>query len=82
MKNIVNAAVIVLLLALALPVSNFFIGAPSGTALSAGAKGNAEFEAVAAILERSCLNCHSTDTVMPFYATLPVARGPGRVRHE
>ena len=75
MKKILNVGVIVLLLAFALPVSNFFIGAPSGTALTEGAKGNPEFEGVAAILERSCLNCHSTDTVMPFYAKLPVAKG-------
>jgi cytochrome c peroxidase len=59
-------------LGLALPVSNLFVGSPSGTVITAGAKDSGNAPA-AHVLERSCASCHVPGVPAPFYARFPVA---------
>jgi len=61
-------------LGLALPVSNLFVGPPSGTALTQAQPKNAQTAKVAHLLEESCASCHVPGVKPPFYAGLPVAK--------
>jgi cytochrome c peroxidase len=62
-----------LVLGLALPVSNLFIGTPTGTRLTTPPSKDARTEKVAHVLEKSCASCHVPGVKAPFYASLPVA---------
>jgi len=59
--------------AVAVPVINLSIGAPTGTVITKGAAGRADMQAVAELLERSCGNCHTEGTKLPWYASMPGA---------
>lgn len=72
-RNLLVGAIVVLALVLALPVSNLFIPHPSGTALTRFAAGDPARLQVAAMLERNCLDCHSTTARVPLYGGFPVA---------
>jgi cytochrome c peroxidase len=61
-------------IALAFPVINLLVGAPQST-LAAIDTADAEFVHAAAILSRKCVNCHTTEYKLPFYANFPVAKG-------
>jgi cytochrome c peroxidase len=74
MKRVGIIAVVVVLCAVALPLSNLFIGAPSASLEKLG-DGDTAFKAAAAILAEKCVNCHTVDYQLPFYAKLPVAKG-------
>ena len=75
MKKVIVVVVMLGVLGLAFPLSNLVVGAPSGTALTKAAAGNAELEQVAGLLEAKCANCHTAEPVLPFYAKFPVAKG-------
>jgi len=73
MKRIVMVLAIVVLAALAVPITNLFLGNPKGTAVTRSAAGDARLAPIAAILETKCANCHTTEPQLPFYAAFPVA---------
>jgi cytochrome c peroxidase len=58
---------------LALPISNLLVGTPKGTALTAVAAREPQEAQVAHVLEQSCASCHVPGVKAPFYASLPVA---------
>ena len=72
-RRLLLAALIVVVLALSLPVSNLFIPHQSGTALARFAAGDSQRLEVVSLLERNCLDCHARETKLPFYARLPIA---------
>jgi len=61
-------------LGLALPVSNLVVGSPVGTALTQAQPKDAETAKVAHVLEESCASCHVPGVKPPFYAGLPFAK--------
>jgi cytochrome c peroxidase len=63
-----------IVLGLALPVSNLVVGSPTGTALTQAQPKDAQAAMVAHVLESSCASCHVPGVKPPFYAGLPVAR--------
>jgi hypothetical protein len=65
---------ILVVLALALPVSNLLTASPTGTALTRVPPKDAEAAKVTRVLEESCASCHVPDVKAPFYAGLPVAK--------
>ena len=75
MKTVVPVAVVVLVvLGLSFPLSNLIIGAPSATL--AGLETDDEaFKRAADILAAKCVNCHTEEYTLPFYANFPLARG-------
>jgi cytochrome c peroxidase len=62
------------ILGLALAVSNLFVGTPKGTALTRAQVKDARTARVVHVLERSCANCHVQGVKPPFYASWPVAK--------
>jgi cytochrome c peroxidase len=73
-KRTLQAAGLLAVLALLLPVSNLLTGPPAGTPLTAAAvTQDAATVKVAHTLERSCASCHVPGVKTPFYAKLPVA---------
>lgn len=63
-----------IVLGLLMPIANLFRAPPAATALTLRA-GDEEQTAIARILEARCLDCHSSETALPFYAKFPVAGG-------
>lgn len=74
-KKVAIIAGVLLALVLAIPLSNFFVTPPIGTALTVRGPADPLFSKVAAILEVQCLNCHSSESSLPFYASLPIVGG-------
>ena len=72
-KKLLIGSGVVLVLGLALPVTNLLTKGPSGTALSQRAESDATAKAAAAALESKCGSCHVTGVAPPFYAGLPIA---------
>ena len=64
----------VVVLGLALPVSNLVTGSPEGTALTKVQAEDARTAKVAHVLEESCASCHVPGVKPPFYAGLPLAK--------
>ncbi len=75
MKKLVLLIVVIAVIALLLPIANYFYKPVDSGKLSGLQAGDAEFANVAAILEQKCASCHVTDAKMPLYANLPVASG-------
>lgn len=74
MKKLLIALVVCAVLVLALPVSNLIIKMPPNT-LSKMKPADPLFAKVAPILAEKCVNCHSEEYRLPFYAKFPVAKG-------
>ncbi|MDX9973224.1 MAG: cytochrome c peroxidase [FCB group bacterium] len=75
MKRLVLAVIILgILLIVAVPVTNLFTDLPN-VPLAKAAEGDPVQQAALAVLSRKCGNCHSEDYKLPFYASLPVAKG-------
>jgi len=72
-KKAALVVIVLIILALALPVSNLVIPAPANR-LSNLDTDNAPLKAAAAVLAQKCAGCHVPDAPLPFYATLPVAK--------
>ena len=80
MKKLLVLVLLGVLAFVGLGVANLLIGPPAGTTLTRNAAQDPEFLEVALVMERACLNCHSNETKMPFYAAIP---GAGHlVRHD
>jgi cytochrome c peroxidase len=73
MKRALWLVGVLVVLGLALAVSNLFVGTPKGTALTRAQLEDAQTARVAHLLERSCANCHVPGVKAPFYASWPVA---------
>lgn len=65
---------VLILLGLAFPLSNLIIGAPSA-ALRGLDTDDETFKNASAILAAKCVNCHTEEYTLPFYARFPVAKG-------
>ncbi|HOJ32899.1 MAG TPA: cytochrome c peroxidase [Candidatus Hydrogenedentes bacterium] len=78
MKTSRLIGVVVLLVvigALALPISNLIVGLPGSNSLINFKPSDPLFAEAAAILGKKCVNCHTEEYVLPFYARFPIARG-------
>ena len=73
-RRVLFVLVAIIVLALALPVSNLVAGAPK-TSLGKIQNPDPEFAKVLDILEHKCVNCHTTEYKLPLYAGLPFAQG-------
>jgi cytochrome c peroxidase len=65
---------LLVVLGLALPVSNLLVGPAKGTALTKAQPKDAQTKKIAHLLEESCASCHVPGVTKPFYAGLPVAK--------
>src|SRR5512139_753924 len=74
MKKALWVVGVLVVLGLALAVSNLLVGAPKGTALTQTQPRDAQTAKVAHVLEQSCASCHVPGVKPPFYAALPVAK--------
>ena len=74
MKKALWVVGVLVVLGLALAVSNLLVGAPKGTALTAVQPRDARTARVAHVLEESCASCHVAGVKPPYYASWPVAK--------
>jgi cytochrome c peroxidase len=74
MKRIVILVLILVLAALAFPVINLVVGGPE-TALASFESDDPQLTAVAHILAEKCVNCHTAEYKLPWYANFPIAKG-------
>ena len=74
MKRVGVLIVIVLVIMLALPVSNLILGAPQAQLTEKEGISEETLQAFE-ILGAKCVNCHIENYKLPFYAKLPVAKG-------
>ncbi len=74
MKKALWIVGVLVVLGLALAVSNLLVGAPKGTALTQAQPKDAQTAKVAVVLEESCASCHVAGVKPPYYATWPVAK--------
>ncbi len=72
-KWILIVVVILIVLGLALPISNLIIGVPEN-ALSRARFDDPLLATVCAILAEKCVNCHTEEYQLPLYAQLPIAK--------
>ncbi|OQC35920.1 MAG: Cytochrome c551 peroxidase precursor [Deltaproteobacteria bacterium ADurb.Bin058] len=73
MKKLVMLVALGIVAYVGMGIVNIIFGTPKDTALSRNAVDDPGFHKVALALERSCMNCHSSETKMPFYAAIPGA---------
>jgi cytochrome c peroxidase len=73
-KKLIVALAVVVVVALAFPLSNVLRAHKTDPQLIAHLDG-AEAQQVAAVYGEKCMDCHSKNTVMPFYANFPIAKG-------
>ncbi len=74
-KYIVIVIILAVILALAFPIVNLIVGPPVGTTLTDKKVDDPTFAKVLPILEKKCVNCHTKEYRLPFYANFPVAKG-------
>lgn len=74
MKRLIIVLVILIVFGLSLPVSNLVVGLPENS-LRAAASDDPLYTKAMAVLGAKCVNCHTPEYNLPFYATFPVARG-------
>ncbi|HOQ33388.1 MAG TPA: cytochrome c peroxidase [Candidatus Hydrogenedens sp.] len=74
-KYVITVIVLGILLALAFPIVNLIVGPPVGTAITKQKVDDPSFAKVLPILEKKCVNCHTKEYKLPFYANFPIARG-------
>ncbi len=74
MKKALWIVGVLVVLGLALAVSNLLVGAPRGTALTQAQPKDAQTAKVAVVLEESCASCHVAGVKPPYYASWPVAK--------
>ena len=74
MKKVLILIVVLVLLGLALPVSNLIIQLPPN-ALTAMKTDDPLLAKALPVLAEKCVNCHSSEYFLPFYAKFPVAKG-------
>ncbi len=74
-KRLFIAVVVVLLLLLAMPVSNLIVGLPQNNAIASIVTNNDTFAEARDVMAQKCVNCHAEDYVLPKYAFLPIVKG-------
>ncbi|HOV32884.1 MAG TPA: cytochrome c peroxidase [Candidatus Hydrogenedens sp.] len=74
-KYIVVVVIVLIILALAFPIVNLIVGPPIGTTITDRQVEDPTFAKVLPILEKKCVNCHTTEYKLPFYANFPIAKG-------
>ena len=74
MKRVVIVLVLLGLAALALPVVNLIVGVPENSLMKMAVADPVAARATA-VMAGKCVNCHTEEFKLPFYARLPVARG-------
>ncbi|MFP4500193.1 MAG: cytochrome c peroxidase [Candidatus Hydrogenedentota bacterium] len=74
MKRLVILVLILVLAALAFPIVNLIVGSPE-TALASFESDDPQLTAVAHIFAEKCVNCHTAEYKLPWYANFPVAKG-------
>jgi cytochrome c peroxidase len=74
MKKALWVVGVLVVLGLALAVSNLLVGTPKGTALTQAQPKDAQTARVAHVLEQSCASCHVPGVKPPYYASWPVAK--------
>lgn len=73
-KWIVILIAVAVLFGLGLPISNLIIGPPVGTSITSQQTENPLFAKIAPALEKKCVNCHTKEYKLPFYARFPIAK--------
>ncbi len=74
MRKVRWLVLLLVLGALALPVSNLIVGLPESALARAKVEDPLHGKALQ-VLGRKCANCHTDEPALPFYAKLPVAKG-------
>jgi cytochrome c peroxidase len=74
MKRVVIILVLLGLTALALPVVNLIVGVPENRLMKMAVADPVAARATA-VMAGKCVNCHTEEFKLPFYARFPVARG-------
>ena len=74
MKKLFALVIILIILGLALPVSNLIIGTPENS-LSGFTCDDPHLTQAAQVMAAKCVNCHTAEYQLPFYAKFPVAKG-------
>ena len=74
-RKLVVVLVILVILVLALPVSNLVIGAKQSPTLAAIPTDDPVQARAIGIMQGKCAECHTPDAGLPFYASLPGAKG-------
>ncbi len=72
-KIIIIAVVVLLAFVLFIPLSNL-IFVPKRPALSAQKMQDPHFQLAGAVFQEKCLDCHTSKTAKPWYASLPIAK--------
>ncbi len=76
-RSILVVCVLILLgvvVGLALPISNLIVGLPGNNSLVRAQAADPLATEAMHILGKKCVNCHSAEYVLPFYAKFPVAK--------
>lgn len=74
-RIVVIIALGLVIIALLFPIMNLIVGPPVGTSLTQRKVDDPLFAKVLPILEKKCVNCHTTEYKLPFYANFPIAKG-------
>ncbi|HPO16725.1 MAG TPA: cytochrome c peroxidase [Candidatus Hydrogenedentes bacterium] len=73
MKRLVIILIVLILFGLALPVSNLVVGLPANS-ITKAKPDNPLFAKALGALGTKCVNCHTPEYTLPFYAKFPVAK--------
>ncbi len=73
MKRAALVVIVLLLAGLALPISNLVVGLPPNSISKAKVEDPA-FNKALHVLGTKCVNCHTSEYTLPFYAKFPVAK--------
>ncbi|MBX7259389.1 MAG: cytochrome-c peroxidase [Candidatus Hydrogenedentes bacterium] len=73
-RRILLVLLVIVVLVVALPVSNLIVGAPTSS-LGKVQNPDPEFAKALDVLQHKCVNCHTTEYKLPLYAGLPFAQG-------
>lgn len=73
-KRLLVIVVILVVLGLSLPISNLLVGLPENTLSTADIE-DPVFARAVEILSHKCVNCHTPEYRLPFYANFPIAKG-------
>lgn len=74
-RYIIGVILLGIIVALSFPIINLLVGPPVGTSLTDRRVDDPLFAKVLPILEKKCVNCHTTEYKLPFYANFPIAKG-------
>lgn len=73
MKRVIGVVIVLVILGMALPISNLIVGLPVNSITKAKAE-DPVFNKALQVLGKKCVNCHTQEYTLPFYAKFPVAK--------